>query len=122
MKHLFNDLSSEDKNRILEMHKTASDNLYLSEQVATPPIPRFTERPMAGMTSSDPKLQTAINALNRLDRDSTQVMPYFNDLMNALMVHKGGDLKQIKMAIDTLSQLSDEDRKAVLKSKLGVDL
>jgi len=32
MKHLFNDLSSQEKNRILEMHKRVSDNLYLNEQ------------------------------------------------------------------------------------------
>lgn len=120
MKHLFNDLHSGEKNRILEMHKKASNNLYLSEQLAPP---RYTRRPMAGMTSSDPEIQTAIDALNRLDLDSTQVMPYFNDFMNALIVHKSGnDLQKIKMAIDALSKLSDEDRKAVLKSQLDVDL
>ena len=32
MKQLFNDISLEEKNRIMEMHKTASDNLYLNEQ------------------------------------------------------------------------------------------
>jgi hypothetical protein len=32
MKDLFNDLSSQEKNRIMEMHRRASNNLYLSEQ------------------------------------------------------------------------------------------
>jgi len=31
MKHLFNNLSSEEKNRILEIHKTATDKHYLTE-------------------------------------------------------------------------------------------
>ena len=31
MKHLFNDISKDEKNRILEMHKTATDKHYLTE-------------------------------------------------------------------------------------------
>jgi hypothetical protein len=33
MKHLFNDLPSEEKTRILEMHKKASDKHYLTENI-----------------------------------------------------------------------------------------
>jgi len=33
MKHLFNDISKDEKNRILEMHKTATDKYYLTENL-----------------------------------------------------------------------------------------
>ena len=122
MKHLFNDLSSQEKNRIMEMHKTASDNLYLSEQSTVQP-PRYTGRPMTGMSSGNPTLQTAIDALNRLETDSTTFKPYFNDMMNAILASKsGGDIENLKRAIDAISKLSDTDRKALVNSKLGVDL
>ena len=121
MKHLFNDISSEEKNRIMEMHKKASDNLYLNEQPTVQP-PRYTGRPMAGMSSGNPTLQTAIDALNSLETDSTMFMPYFNDMMNALLASKNGnDIKNLKIAIDAISKLSDTDRKALINSKLGVN-
>jgi len=122
MKHLFNDISSEEKNRIMEMHKKASDNLYLNEQPTVQP-PRYTGRPMASMSSGNPTLQTAIDALNSLETDSTMFKPYFNDMMNALLASKsGGDIENLKRFIDAISKLSDADRKALINSKLGMDL
>jgi len=62
MKQLFNDISLEEKNRIMEMHKTASDNLYLNEQnLITTGGPKPNQAPQQtqkSITTSKPTNQT----------------------------------------------------------------
>ena len=59
MKQLFNDISLEEKNRIMEMHKTASDNLYLNEQdLITTGGPKPNQAPQKSITTSKPTNQT----------------------------------------------------------------
>ena len=45
MKNLFNDISQEERNRILEMHQSATRKNYLSEQAAPAPAPAPTTVP-----------------------------------------------------------------------------
>ena len=58
MKQLFNDISLEEKNRIMEMHKTASDNLYLNEQDLITTSRPTNQPPQKSITTSKPTNQT----------------------------------------------------------------
>jgi hypothetical protein len=57
MKQLFNDISLEEKNRIMEMHKTASDNLYLNEQDLITTSRPTNQPPQKSITTSRPTNQ-----------------------------------------------------------------
>ena len=51
MKNLFNDISQEERNRILEMHQSATRKNYLSEQAAPAPAPApVPTGPVGGVT------------------------------------------------------------------------
>jgi hypothetical protein len=67
MKHLFNDLSSEERHRILEMHKTTSSNNFLNED-------------------SEPKDSKEINREARLFGGGNEKNPPFevNDLIKQI--------------------------------------
>lgn len=69
MKHLFNDLSSQEKNRILEMHKRASDNLYLTENVNYNEIMNSVE----GCMSEPSKVDSIMNIWNDCKRSNKYV-------------------------------------------------
>jgi hypothetical protein len=59
MKHLFNDLPSEEKNRILEMHKTASDKHYLLENLKLNDVLRNVDCAMENKGKYEPTLMGA---------------------------------------------------------------
>jgi len=73
MKNLFNDISQEERNRILEMHQSATRKNYLSEQAAPAPVPVPTG-PTGGtnapQTPSDPII-TLMSGITNADTFST---------------------------------------------------
>jgi len=84
MKNLFNDISQEERNRILEMHQSATRKNYLSEQAAPDPVPAPTG-PTGGtnapQTPSDPII-TLMSGITDADAFSiTPVVDSSDDLV-----------------------------------------
>jgi hypothetical protein len=75
MKNLFNDISQEERNRILEMHQSATRKNYLSEQAATAPAPATTGPVTGGAANPNQikitKIKTSPDDLNRFVGFST---------------------------------------------------
>jgi len=59
MKHLFNDISKDEKNRILEMHKTATDKHYLIENLNINDIMNNVDCAMEKKEQYEPTLRAA---------------------------------------------------------------
>lgn len=80
MKNLFNDISQEERNRILEMHQSATRKNYLSEQ--SNPIPTGpTGSPNAPQTPSDPII-TLMSGISNADTFSiTPIVDSTDDLV-----------------------------------------
>lgn len=72
MKQLFDDISLEEKNRIMEMHKIASDNLYLNEQNSI-----TTGGPKPNQTPQQTDYSSIEQLLLNLDRGSKNYYSYW---------------------------------------------
>lgn len=73
MKNLFNDISQDERNRILEMHESATRKNYLSEQSASPTPTGPTGATNEPQTPSDPII-ALMNGITNVDSFSTTPM------------------------------------------------
>ena len=81
MKNLFNNIPQDERNRILEMHQSATRKNYLSEQAATAPAPATTGPVTGGAANPN---QIKITKIKTSEEDLSRFLMFNTDEVLAL--------------------------------------
>jgi len=78
MKNLFNDISQDEKKRILEMHENATKKHYLTEQGTQEPTVQKTPNTITSFGPDNPELYKKFTTLNVSGQDYKELYSFFD--------------------------------------------